>query len=78
MRPTVMVVFDNIKDEMIVVTPVYPGKATADAAYAAALARLQSVVAALDQPTQHAAIAGPDALALPEITSNTSPDEFMA
>ncbi len=78
-RPTTMVVFDSIKDEMIVVTPVYPAPAmTADAAYARALARLETVIDALDQPTPHAAIAGPDALALPATTSNTTPAEYIA
>ena len=78
-RPTTMVVFDSIKDEMIVVTPVYPAKGVdAATAYARALGRLDDVIAALDQPTPHAAIAGPDALELPETTSNTSPDEYRA
>ena len=41
-RPTVMVVFDAVKDEMIVVTPVYPEPARdAHAAYADALERLR-------------------------------------
>ncbi len=77
-RPTVMVVFDNIKDEMIVVTPVYPSPAlTASAAYAAAEQRLAGVVTALDAPTPHAALASASALELPAKTSNTSPDEYM-
>ena len=78
-RPTTMVVFDSIKDEMIVVTPVYPSP-TVDAAtaHARALTRLERVIDALDQPTPHAAIAGPDALKLPATTSNTSPDEYVA
>ena len=78
-RPTTMVVFDSIKDEMIVVTPVYPLRdMDADAAYAAALSRLEAVIDGLDQPTPHAVIAGPEALALPATTSNTTPDEFKA
>src|SRR5215510_11059307 len=50
-RPTVMVVFDAVKDEMIVVTPVYPDK-TSDAkvAYDAAIERLRQVVNSLDEP----------------------------
>src|SRR6185436_15825827 len=50
-RPTIMVVFDSVKAEMIVVTPVYPdaGLSPADA-YAAAVERLRVVVAALDEP----------------------------
>ena len=78
-RPTTMVVFDSIKDEMIVVTPVYPAKGvTAEAAYTAAVKRLDAVIVALDQPTPHTAIAGPDALTFPATSSNTSPEEFKA
>ncbi len=78
-RPTTMVVFDSVKDEMSVVTPVYPAKdVSAAAAHAAALARLDAVIVALDAPTPHAAIAGPDALALPAIASNTTPAEYEA
>ncbi|HJU33120.1 MAG TPA: anthranilate synthase component I [Hyphomicrobiaceae bacterium] len=76
-RPTIMVVFDSVKDEMIVVTPVYPQPATdAHAAYAAAVERLHRVVAALDEPLPHATGMSGVALALPEPTSNTAPDEF--
>ena len=50
-RPTLMVVFDSVKDEMILVTPVYPSAAIApEAAYAAAIERLERLVAASDQP----------------------------
>ncbi len=78
-RPTTMVVFDSIKDEMIVVTPVYPARdVSADVAYVAALQRLDNVIIALDAPTPHAAIAGPDALALPAIESNTTSAEYEA
>ena len=76
-RPTIMVVFDAVKDEMIVVTPVYPQPATdAHAAYAAAVERLHRVVAALDEPLPHATGMSGMALAMPEPTSNTSPDKF--
>jgi hypothetical protein len=54
-RPTVMVIFDAVKDEMIVVTPVYPQAGIdAEEAYAAAIARLREVVKALDEPLPHA------------------------
>ncbi len=78
-RPTTMVVFDSIKDEMIVVTPVYPKKGIdAETAYERALKRLEDVIDALDQPTPHGAIAGPDALKLPATSSNTTPAEYKA
>jgi anthranilate synthase component I len=76
-RPTLMVVFDSVKDEMIVVTPVYPAKGvTAKAAYAAATARIAKVIAALDEPTPHMAAASGDALDLPATSSNTTPEQF--
>ena len=49
MRPTVIIVFDTVKDEMTVVTPVRPApRLTAAKAYAAALKRLKAVVDALE------------------------------
>jgi anthranilate synthase component 1 len=78
-RPTIMVVFDAVKDEMIVVTPVYPQPGLdAHAAYATAVERLRRVVAALDEPLPHATAMSGIALALPEPVSNTTPEEFMA
>lgn len=79
LRPTITVVFDTVKDEMIVVTPVYPRKGIdAEAARAAALGRLQAVVRALDAPAPHAAISGEDALRLPKIRSNTTPAQYTS
>jgi anthranilate synthase component I len=78
MRPTIMVVFDNVKDEMIVVTPVYPAKGiTAAKAYAAALERLETVVRALDEPTPHSAIADDSALDVTPAMSNTSEAAYL-
>src|SRR5262245_3234504 len=78
-RPTLMVVFDAVKDEMIVVTPVYPQPGVdAQAAYRAAVDRLRGVVAALDEPLPHATSLSGVALALPEPVSNTTPDEYKA
>src|SRR5918993_5190 len=49
-RPTVMVVFDAVRDEISVVTPVRPQPGTsAKAAYEGALARLESVAFALER-----------------------------
>ncbi|MDE2384263.1 MAG: anthranilate synthase component I [Alphaproteobacteria bacterium] len=50
-RPTVMAIFDSVKDEVTVTAPVYPDAAlTARAAYARASERLSEVVDALDRP----------------------------
>ena len=79
-RPTVMVIFDAVSDEITVITPVRPNKQTADKAYSAAKRRLQAAVKALETPLEitskvHAAS---DNLDLKEPTSNTTPHEFMA
>jgi anthranilate synthase component 1 len=77
-RPTLMVVFDNVRDEIIVVTPVRPERGVdAAAAYAAAVERLRGVVAALDAPLPHATAMAAAQLVLPEPGSNTTPAEYM-
>ena len=78
-RPTLMVIFDAVKDELTIVTPVRPtAKTTAEKAYAAALRRIRSVIRALEQPLAHSeAKAGRKAIHS-EPVSNTTPAEFMA
>lgn len=82
-RPTLMLIFDNVKDEMTLVTPARPvsGMTAADA-HAAAVDRLASAVARLDAPIQHGATVStaldkPSVGALTEPTSNTTPDEYL-
>jgi anthranilate synthase component I len=78
-RPTVMVVFDAVRDEISLVAPVRPqAGVSARAAYETALARLDSVVDALEQPI--AAEIRHDAQTLPpiETRSNTSEAEYEA
>jgi anthranilate synthase component 1 len=78
MRPTLIVIFDAVKDDMTVVTPVRPRRGwTARQAYDTAAARLGSVVAALAEPVP-AADEPPPPGALEEPASNTAPGEFMA
>ncbi len=78
MRPTLIIVFDSVKDEMTVVTPVRPGRQNAAAAYAAAAKRLKSVVRALDAPLNHSAKTSARHLPAPQPISNTTPGEYMA
>jgi anthranilate synthase component 1 len=76
-RPTVMVVFDMVKDEIMAVTPVRQQAAVdAQEAYNGAVERLRDVVRALDAPLPHATAMAGTVLALPETASNTSPAEF--
>ena len=50
-RPTIMVIFDAVRDEITVVTPVRPrAGATAAQAYARAVERLTTIVDDLDRP----------------------------
>lgn len=78
MRPTVVVIFDSVKDEMTVVTPVRPdGKTSAEAAHKAALKRLKTVVGALEAPLTHPPALPAKKLAAPEPTSNTSAAEYL-
>ncbi|MFK8251176.1 anthranilate synthase component I [Ancylobacter terrae] len=76
-RPTVMVVFDAVRDEVTVVTPVRPqAGVTALQAEEAARARLDAVIAALDTPLPKAATEDPfhqDVVAV----SNTEPAAYM-
>ncbi len=78
-RPTLMLIFDSVKDEMIVVTPVRPEPDVAAAdAYASARKRLATIVANLDAPLPLGHAAGDETLTLPEPVSNTTPAEYLA
>jgi hypothetical protein len=73
-RPTIMAIFDSVKDEVTVVTPVYPSPdVSAKAAYARASERLYDVIDAFDRPLDLLAHAAPDAPPIGEPRSNTSP-----
>jgi anthranilate synthase component 1 len=50
LRPTILAIFDSVRDEIIVITPVWPGSGDARAAYEDAVARLEDAVAALEGP----------------------------
>jgi anthranilate synthase component 1 len=78
MRPTVVVIFDSVRDEIAVVTPVRPEPGlSAEAAYSRARDRLEAVLDALDsplprqEPQPHVALPG-------AMTSNTAPDAYKA
>ena len=78
-RPTLVVVFDAVKDSITVVTPVRPEKnVDAKAALARAIERLARVVESLDRPLDKS-FSEPDAgpIDVPA-KSNTTPDEFKA
>jgi anthranilate synthase component 1 len=77
-RPTLIVIFDTVKDEMTVVTPVRPAPGvTPKAAYARAADRLNVVLERLDQPLPHAGDLDATA-AHPVLTSRSTPEAYMA
>jgi anthranilate synthase component 1 len=77
-RPTIMAIFDSVKDEVTVTSPVYVDKAVpARAAYARAQERISEIVDALDRPLDHLAMRE-DAPPVTEPRSNTSPEDYKA
>ncbi len=79
-RPTVMAIFDAVRDEVVVVTPVWPGTAPdAKAAWEAAQARLDEVVAALGAPIDPALLQeAATGITIAPPVSNTAPEEYHA
>jgi len=76
-RPTVIVVFDSVKDEITVVSAVRPGKGlAAEQAHARAVDRVTAVVDALDSPLDGAADAGPFDPDI-AVTSNTPRERYL-
>ena len=67
-RPSIVAIFDSIAQEIILVTPVRPGQASAKDAHAAAVARLQAVIGDLRgaaPPLSGEATPEPDAFTTP-------------
>jgi anthranilate synthase component 1 len=76
-RPTVMVVFDAVRDEISLITPVRPqGGVSAKAAYEGALARLERAMWSLERPLPFDARHDPTTLDVHAPRSNTSDAEF--
>jgi len=78
-RPRVTVVFDNVADKMTLVTPVWPdSELDGDAAYAAAGARLEAVIASLGSSVPGGQLASEAAPDLAEPVSNTTRAAYHA
>jgi anthranilate synthase component I len=78
LRPTLIAIFDNVRDEILIVTPVWPQDGLdAQAAYATALRRLSDAAALLDAPLP---AVHPHALQQPggTIESNFSRKDYLA
>ncbi len=77
LRPTVIAVFDSVKDEVILVTPVRPEPGvSARAARARADERLGEVMLGFDKALPHVAPYG-DVTAIPEPQSNTPGEQYF-
>src|SRR5712691_11302721 len=76
-RPTVVIIFDDVKDTITVVTPVRPEKSvSAKTALARASERLGAVVDDLDRALDKEQQNGADGPIVVEPRSNTTPAEF--
>ncbi len=77
MRPTLMAIFDSVRDEISVVTPVRPVQGlSARAAYDRAVERIDVLVARLEGALDHDSHADPHLLATPPV-SNTPEPAFL-
>jgi anthranilate synthase component 1 len=77
-RPTLFAIFDNVNDELTVVTPAYPsGDVSAETAWLRAITRLDAAETALERPLPHQ----PPPVMLPDPPtpgSNFSKQDFIA
>ncbi|KAA2243933.1 anthranilate synthase component I [Salinarimonas soli] len=78
-RPTIVAVFDAVRDELSLLAPVRPKSGVgARAAYEAALARIDAVAEALERPLSLDERRQPGDIAAPTSVSNTTPAAYEA
>ena len=78
-RPTIMAIFDSVKDEVTVTSPVYvEAGLSPKAAYSRAQDRISEIVDALDRPLDHLALRGEDTPPITAPRSNTTPEDYKA
>jgi len=78
-RPTVMAIFDSVRDVVTIITPVWPKEGlSARAAYAQANERLADVIHDFERALPYAPGHGEDIAELPEPTSNTTQADYYA
>jgi anthranilate synthase component 1 len=77
-RPTIMAVFDSVKDELHIVTPVRPAPGvSARAAWESACARIDRIVEVLEGPLSHVPPMADPHLLAESATSNTPEPRFL-
>ncbi|MCC2096202.1 MAG: anthranilate synthase component I [Hyphomicrobiales bacterium] len=78
-RPTLMAIFDSVRDELIIVTPVRPKPGVSlRAAWESAQARLDSAIAILDGPLTHVAPEADPHMIAAAAKSNTDEEDYLA
>ena len=78
-RPTITAIFDNVADKVSLITPVWPDPARdADAAYAAACARLDEAVSRFDRGLPRTASVPEGSAVELAVTSNRTQSEYHA
>jgi anthranilate synthase component 1 len=78
-RPTIMAIFDSVKDDVTVVAPIYvEDGVSAKAAYARGMERLSNIVEALDRPLDHGFAGRADTPPIEAPRSNVTPDDYKA
>jgi anthranilate synthase component 1 len=79
LRPTIVAIFDTVKDEILVVTPVWPDAGIdARAAYARASERIEDAVSALDKALPPNVEAPADLPLKAEIQSNMTKEDYFS
>ena len=79
MRPTIMVIFDAVKDEMTIVTTVRPQEnISAKTAYSRAIDRLTQIQDTLETKSAHASSVNEFEAIFASATSNMAPEDYMA
>ncbi|MFL6689908.1 MAG: anthranilate synthase component I [Alphaproteobacteria bacterium] len=77
-RPTIVVIFDNVRDEITIVTPVWPATGDPAAAYSDACRRLENIIARIERPQARLAHDEETKASSPVVQSNTTHAEYLA
>ena len=78
LRPTITAIFDTVRDEILITTPVWPQTGLdARAAYARAAERLQDTIGDLERPAPASPPVPEDLPAISAIDSNVTHDEYL-
>jgi anthranilate synthase component I len=79
LRPTIIAIFDTIKDEIVVVTPVWPDpEVDTRTAYARGTERIEDAIAALDRPLPPSVEAPADMKPESRIDSNMTKRDYFS